>query len=182
MATTSFEPSLANVLLHEGGFVDHPADPGGATKYGITRATLARSRGRPVSVEDVRRLTPAEAGDIYRRLYWDLVRADGLPAGIDLAVFDFAVNSGPSRAVRMLQEILGIAPDGLVGPATLAAAGKADPSETIRRLTRARLAFLSRLASWPIFGRGWRRRVLSVEQEALRLARSSSPRQKEPSP
>jgi lysozyme family protein len=174
MALTSFDRGLAEVLLHEGGFIQHPADPGGATKFGITRPTLARFRGRPVSVEDVRALTRTEAAAIYRRLFWDAVRGDGLPPGIDLAVFDFAVNSGPARAVRMLQDVLGVHADGIVGPATLAAAQEADPADVIRRLTRSRLAFLSRLASWPIFGRGWRSRVLAVEREALRLAPSSS--------
>ena len=174
-SSPSFERSLALVLLHEGGFVHHPGDPSGATKYGITRATLSRARGRPASVEDVRSLTEAEAAAIYRRLYWDAVRADELPQGLGLTVFDLAVNSGPSRAVRMLQNVLGVEPDGLVGPLTLNAARAADPAETIRRLTRSRLGFLTRLATWPVFGRGWRRRVLAVEQEALRLAASSPP-------
>lgn len=174
MALASFEGSLAEVLRHEGGFVQHPADPGGATKHGITRATLSRFRGRPVSVEDVRALTREEAGTIYRRLYWEPIRGAELPAGIDLALFDFAVNSGPDRAVRRLQDVLGVPADGIVGPRTLAAARNAEAADVIRRLTRARLAFLSGLASWPIFGRGWRSRVLAVEQEALRLDRSSS--------
>jgi lysozyme family protein len=173
-SSSPFERALALVLLHEGGFVQHPRDPGGATRFGITRATLSRARGRPASVEDVRSLAEAEAAAIYRRFYWDAVRADELPQGLGLAVFDLAVNSGPARAVRMLQGVLGVEPDGLVGPLTLAARG-ADPAETIRRLTRARLGFLARLSTWPVFGRGWRRRVLAVEQEALRLAASSSP-------
>jgi len=118
----------------------------------------------------VRRLTRTEALPIYRRLYWDAVRADDLPPGLDLATFDLAVNSGPSRAVRMLQTALGVEADGIVGPVTSKAAREADPAETIRRLTRSRLGFLSRLAAWPVFGRGWRRRVLSIEREALRLA------------
>jgi lysozyme family protein len=168
-----FDLRLPVVLSHEGGFVQHPQDPGGATKFGITRQTLARFRQEPVSVEDVRRLTTAEAAEIYRRLYWDPIRADELPAGVDLAVFDFAVNSGPSRAVRALQTVLGVLVDGVVGPVTLAAARAADAAGLIRRLTRDRLRFLSRLAIWPIFGRGWRRRVLAVEQEALRLANST---------
>ncbi len=171
----SFERSLALVLQHEGGFVQHPRDPGGATRFGITCGTLSRARGRAASVEDVRHLTRAEAAAIYRRFYWDVVRADELPQGLGLALFDLAVNSGPARAVRMLQGVLGVEPDGLVGPLTLTAARGADPAETIRRLTRARLGFLARLSTWPVFGRGWRRRVLAVEQEALRLAASSSP-------
>ena len=170
-----FAKAVEIVLQHEGGFVLHPRDPGGATKYGITRETLSRARGRPVPVEDVRELTCAEAVAIYRQFYWDAVRADDLPLGLDLAVFDLAVNSGPMRAARMLQSILGITADGIVGPFTLRAAWQADPAETIRRLTRARLGFLGRLAAWPVFGRGWRRRVLAVERGALRLASSPTP-------
>jgi lysozyme family protein len=173
LSASRFEQAVEIVLQHEGGFVHHPQDPGGATKFGITRETLSRARGRSVSAEDVRELTRAEALAIYRWLYWDAVRADDLPPGLDLAVFDLAVNSGPVRAVRMLQTVLGVAADGIVGPVTLNAVWQSDPAETIRRLTRARLGFLGRLATWPVFGRGWRRRVLAVEQGALRLASSS---------
>ncbi|MBD2748037.1 glycoside hydrolase family 108 protein [Microvirga sp. BT688] len=173
MSASRFHRAVELVLQHEGGFVDHPRDPGGATKFGITRETLSRARGRPVSIDDVRELTRTEAVAVYRRLYWDVLRADELPSGIDLAVFDLAVNSGPERAARMLQSILRVPADGIIGPVTLKAAlGGADPAETIRRLTRARLGFLGRLAAWPVFGRGWRRRVLAVEQGALRLASS----------
>ena len=170
-----FHQAVELVLQHEGGFVHHPKDPGGATKFGITRETLSRARGRLASVEDVRALTRAEAVAVYLSLYWNAVHADELPPGLDLAVFDLAVNSGPVRAVRMLQVVLGVAVDGIVGPVTLRAAREADLPETIRRLTRARLGFLGRLAAWPVFGRGWRRRVLAVEQGALRLASSSPP-------
>jgi lysozyme family protein len=175
MSASRFQQAVELVLQHEGGFVDHPKDPGGATKFGITRETLSRAQERPASVEDVRELARAEAEAIYRRLYWDVLRADELPPGVDLAVFDFAVNSGPVRAARMLQIVLGVTADGIIGPVTLRAACEADPAETIRRLTRARLGFLGRLAAWPVFGRGWRRRVLAVEQGALRLAFSPPP-------
>lgn len=168
--TTAFEDSVAAILRHEGGFVQHPRDPGGATKFGITRETLSQARGRTASVEDVRRLSREEAASIYRRFYWNAVRADELPRGLDHALFDLAVNSGPTRAATMLQKILGVEADGIIGPVTLRAAWEANPAETVRRLTRARLGFLSRLATWPVFGRGWRRRALAVEQEALRLA------------
>ena len=175
VSASRFHHAVELVLQHEGGFVHHPQDPGGATKFGITRETLSRVRGRPASVEDVRALTRAEATAVYRGLYWDVVRAGELPPGLDLAVFDLAVNSGPVRAVRMLQTILGVAADGIVGAVTLSSAWQSDPAETIRRLTRARLGFLGRLAVWPVFGRGWRRRVLAVEQGALRLASSPTP-------
>ena len=165
-----FEKAVQHVLRHEGGFVQHPRDPGGATKFGITRETLARAKKRPASINGVRRLSRKEAIAIYRQLYWDAVRADELPPGLDLATFDLAVNSGPTRAGKMLQAALGVEADGVVGPVTLGAARRADVPETIRRLTKARLGFLGRLATWPVFGLGWRRRVLAVEQEALRLA------------
>jgi len=170
-----FGQAVEHVLRHEGGFVQDPRDSGGATKFGITRATLSRARGRPASVDDVRRLTEEEAASIYRRLFWNAVRADELPPGLDLATFDLAVNSGPARAAWMLQRALGVAADGIVGPVTLSAARKADVEATIRRLTGDRLGFLRRLAAWPVFGRGWRRRVLATEREALRLASLPSP-------
>ncbi|MBA1158044.1 glycoside hydrolase family 108 protein [Microvirga mediterraneensis] len=173
-----FDQAVDHVLSHEGGFSQHPRDPAGATKFGITRDTLSRAKGRPASVTDVRRLSRREAVSIYRQLYWDTVQGDELPPGLDLAVFDLAVNSGPVRAVAMLQSTLQIEADGIVGPVTLCAVRAADVTEMIRRLTKARLGFLGRLATWPVFGLGWRRRVLAVEQEALRLASlaSSSPR------
>ena len=175
MAQTSFPAALALVLAQEGGYVDHPLDPGGPTKFGISRDTLARLRGAAVGAEDVRALRREEAGAIYRRLYWDEVRADALPAGVDLAVFDFAVNAGPTRAVRTLQAVLGCRADGLIGPITLAAVRAADPHDTVRALTRARLDHLARLPTWPVFGRGWRRRVLAVEAAAVKRARLGTP-------
>jgi lysozyme family protein len=170
MAANSFEPSLAHVLKHEGGYVNHPADPGGATNLGITAATLAQARGHPVSAADVAALTRAEAAAIYRRLFWNPARSDDLPAGLDHAVFDLAVNSGPGRAARLLQRVLAVAEDGVIGPATLAAAQRAEPRQAIRALQRERLAFLKRLSTWPAFGRGWQARVAAVEREALALA------------
>jgi lysozyme family protein len=155
----------------EGGYVDHPDDPGGPTRHGITLRTLTRARGRPVSPDEVRALGRAEAEAIYRTWYWDAIRGDDLPAGIDLAVFDAAVNAGPPRAARLLQEVLGLPADGTVGPVTLAACRDADAAALIRALGRARLDFLRRLRTWPVFGRGWRRRVRAVERRALALAR-----------
>jgi lysozyme family protein len=169
MTTGTFDRAVGIVLDREGGFVRHPLDPGGATKFGITRSTLARARNGPVTVAAVRNLTEGEARAIYRRFYWDVIQADDLPPGIDLALFDFAVNSGPPRAVRTLQEILGVPADGIAGPQTLAAAGAADPRAILHDLSRARLRFLARLTNWRAFGRGWTNRVLSVEREALIL-------------
>lgn len=170
MASTSFEAALAVIFRHEGGYADHPSDPGGATMMGITQGTLAAWRGRAVTKAEVRALAREEAAAIYRARYWDAVRGDDLPAGLDLALFDLAVNSGPGRAIRMLQGVLDVPVDGRLGPITLGAALEADPAATIRALCAARRAFLGRLPTFPAFGRGWTRRVGETERTSLALA------------
>jgi lysozyme family protein len=173
-----FELCLAEVLKHEGGYADHPADPGGATNMGITRRTLAGWRKVSpwwnLPKAEVQRLTRAEAARIYRALYWDLCRAGQLPAGLDLAVFDYAVNSGTSRAIRTLQAALGVKVDGLIGPLTLGAAARADAAAMINALCDRRVGFLKALSTFPVFGRGWTSRVASVRAAALAAAPASS--------
>lgn len=184
MSKSNFDRALTFVLRFEGGYADHPADPGGATNMGITRAALAAWRGQPVSKADVRALKRAEAAAIYRARYWDAIRADELPSGLDLALFDAAVNSGPSRSVRLLQRALGIKQDGRLGPVTLAAITSAQPARLLASLCAARRDFLKSLPTFPVFGRGWSTRVDALETEALKLvqripASPSSPRPKE---
>ncbi|ODT71320.1 MAG: hypothetical protein ABS75_08570 [Pelagibacterium sp. SCN 63-23] len=181
MADTRFELCLAQVLKHEGGYVDHPSDPGGATNMGITRKTLARWRNvspwweLPKSA--VQQLTRAEAARIYRAGYWNLCRAGDLPPGIDLALFDYAVNSGPDRAIRALQSVLGVVVDGLVGPLTIGAAARADAGAVVNAICDRRLGFLRALSTFPVFGRGWTSRVAAIRAAALSAAprTSSSP-------
>lgn len=174
MADTRFELCLAQVLRHEGGYVDHPSDPGGATNMDITRKTLARWRNvspwwdLPKSA--VQQLTRAEAARIYRAGYWNLCRAGDLPAGIDLAVFDYAVNSGPDRAIRTLQSALGVVVDGLVGPLTIGAAARADAGAVVNAICDRRLGFLRALSTFAVFGRGWTSRVASIRAAALAAA------------
>lgn len=174
MANDRFKACLDEVLRHEGGYADHPADPGGATNLGITRKTLAQWRGvvpwwaLPKSV--VKALERDEAAQIYRSRYWDRVRGDQLPAGLDLAVFDFAVNSGPDRAIRLLQTELGVVADGQIGPLTLAALERRSATELIDTLCERRIAFLKRLPAFPTFGKGWSRRVTAIRQVSLRVA------------
>jgi lysozyme family protein len=170
-ASMRFARCVAEVLRHEGGFVNHPRDPGGATNRGITQATLADWRGVPVTAEDVRALTEKEAREIYRARYWNAIQGDALPAGLDLAVFDFAVNSGPGRAVRSLQWHLGVHADGAIGPVTLAAVRKINAARLAGDLCRARLAWLRGLPTWDAFGKGWTARVVDVERAALQMAR-----------
>lgn len=179
MADTRFDLCLAHVLRHEGGYVDHPADPGGATNMGITIKTLARWRQVSpwwdLPKAEVKELSHGEAGRIYRALYWTACQAGDLPPGIDLAVFDYAVNSGPDRAIRTLQAALGVIVDGRVGPLTIAAARKADAARIINAVCDRRLGFLRALKTFPTFGRGWTSRVASVRAAALAAAPATHP-------
>ncbi|ACL61345.1 glycoside hydrolase family 108 protein [Methylobacterium nodulans] len=173
MAASRFDAALARVLAHEGGWSDHPADPGGPTNLGVTQATLSAWLGRPATRAEVKALTPASVAPLYRARFWDAVHGDALPAGVDLAVFDLAVNSGVRRAAMALQRAVGVADDGRIGPMTLAAAARAPAARTIRRISADRLAFLQRLSTWPSFGRGWGRRVSEVRAAALAMAASA---------
>lgn len=166
----NFEACLAHVLQSEGGYVDHPSDPGGATNMGITIATLRTWRGRSVTKADVKALTRAEAAAIYRKNYWDAVRGDDLPRGLDLVAFDAAVNSGVSRGAKWLQSALGVPADGKVGPKTIAAANAAHKDAVIDRACDLRLGFLRQLGTWKTFGKGWTRRVESVRAAASKMA------------
>ena len=166
----NFETCLAHVLQSEGGYVDHPSDPGGATNMGITIATLRTWRGRSVTKADVKALTRAEAAAIYRKNYWDAVRGDDLPRGLDLVAFDAAVNSGVSRGAKWLQSALGVPADGKVGPKTIAAANAAHKDAVIDRACDLRLGFLRQLETWKTFGKGWIKRVESVREAASKMA------------
>ena len=170
MTAANFAASLSAVLKHEGGYVDHPSDPGGATNLGITRATLATWRGRAVSKAEVKALTKAEAGKIYKAKFWDTVGGDALPAGLDFAVFDYSVNSGPSRSARALQAVVGVRQDGKIGPLTLANVNTKDPKALISAFCKRRMSFLERLKTFRVFGRGWTRRVRETEALALKMA------------
>lgn len=163
----NFDKALEFVLHHEGGFVDHPADPGGATNLGCTKATWEKWIGRPCTVDEIKALSPADVGPLYKEKYWDKVKGDDLPTGIDYCVFDTAINSGPGRAAKFLQEVVGVTADGAIGPRTLAAVREADPRQVIDAYCSARLKFLEELPTWPTFGRGWGRRVTDVRRQSL---------------
>ena len=157
---------IAFTIEREGGYVDDPDDPGGATNLGITLATLAAWRGRKVSKAEVRALRYEEAAAIYASRYWN---GDDLPAGLDLVTFDARVMSGPSRGIRFLQAALGVTVDGELGPETLEAAARADGPATIARACAARLAWLRGWRTWGKFGGGWSRRVALAEARAQRM-------------
>ncbi|MFD1476467.1 glycoside hydrolase family 108 protein, partial [Ancylobacter polymorphus] len=167
MTASGFDGALKRVLVHEDGYADHPADPGGATMQGITQRVYdgwRRRHGQPA--RPVRRIAPDEMAAIYRRQYWDAVRADDLPAGLDYALFDAAVNSGPAQAAKWLQRTLGVTADGQVGEATLVALDGRAPAQLIDALCDRRLAMLRSLRTFPTFGAGWTRRVAEVRAAA----------------
>ena len=164
---TRAELCIPRTLAHEGGYVNHPSDPGGATNRGVTIATYRRYIKARGTIANLKALTEAQAVAVYKAQYWDAVKADGLPDGVDFAVFDFAVNSGPFRAATYLQEIVGAAPDGKIGALTLAAVAKMDAPWIVNQLCNDRMAFLRRLSIWSKFGRGWTRRVSDVRAAAL---------------
>ena len=166
----NFSESLAHVLKHEGGFVNHPKDPGGATNLGTTKRTWEEWVGHEVTVDDIRALTVADVTPLYKKKYWDAVRGDDLPRGVDFAVFDLAINSGVGRASKLLQRAVGVAADGAIGPATLAAVADANPRELATKICELRLAFLQALPTWETFGKGWGRRVKETEKTAFNMA------------
>ena len=164
---SNFQRALPRVLKHEGGYVDHPKDPGGATNKGVTIATFRRYVKANGTKADLRAITNEQVATVYYKHYWAAVHANELPTGVDYAVFDFAVNSGPSRAAKFLQRVVGAAQDGRIGPATLAAVKKDDPIAVIAKLCDARLSWLKTLKTWSTFGKGWERRVLDVRQASV---------------
>ena len=168
MVATNFPNALRLVLKHEGGFSKHPADPGGATMLGVTKKVWEVYTGDVVTEADMKRLTPEDVGPLYRRNYWDKCNCDNLPGGLDYAVFDYAVNSGVMRACKVLQATLGVKTDGVIGPATIAAARASEG--LIQRYCGERLRFLKALPHWPSFGKGWERRVREVQAKAVAMA------------
>ena len=169
MAASTYDEALRRLLIHEGGYTNDAADPGGPTNFGITIADYRRYVKRDASAADVRAMKLDDAKTIYRSKYWGALRCDELPAGVDYAVFDYGVNSGVSRAAKVLQRIVGVADDGAIGPKTLAAAQAHDAKTTVIAICDERLRFLKSLRTWGVFGKGWGARVAEVKDYSLQL-------------
>ena len=151
----TFDLCIAKLLKHEGGFVDHPSDPGGATNYGITQAVACANGYQG----DMRSLPLETAKQIYKKLYFDAVGIVNLPPDVQFTVFDAAVNSGPKQAAKWLQRSVGVEDDGVIGHVTIHACGMLPPAVINARFNGHRLDFFTRLATWPNFGKGWSRRI-----------------------
>lgn len=169
-----FSKVLSHVLKEEGGYVNHPLDPGGMTNKGITRRTYEKFLNRPVSESEMKNLTDEQAGEVYKEFYWKPIKGDQLPSGIDLAVMDFAVNSGVKTAVQYLQQHYLIAEktDGILGSKTLTkilAIPHEDREDFIVDYCEFRQSFLEDLPTFRTFGRGWTRRISRVRDESIKL-------------
>jgi lysozyme family protein len=162
MARLSYEPSLARLLVHEGGYTNHPSDPGGPTNFGITITDYRKYVKPGASAADVKAMKVEAAKAIYRAKYWDAQRCDELAAGVDDCVFDYGVNSGIGRSKKVLQRLVGVMADGALGPVTMHAVAGRDPAALIDAICDERLLFLKHLRTWPVFGKGWERRVAEV--------------------
>ena len=165
----NFEHCLKMLLKHEGGFVNHPDDPGGITNHGVTKKVYEKWVEREVSEQEMRDLTHEDVAPIYKKNYWDRLRADDLPSGVDWSCFDWGVNSGTSRAAKALQRIVGVEQDGGIGPMTLQAVVEVEPAEIIEQMHYMRDGFYRNLDTFDTFGRGWTRRNDETKETALEI-------------
>lgn len=154
----TFDEAFDKLLGHEGGYVNHPDDPGGETNWGIT-IRVARENGYNGSM---REMPQSVAKEIYRKRFWVPIYGDLLPSTIRYAMFDAAVNSGVGQAARWLQRAVGVADDGRIGQVTLRAVNQANPDKLLRSILSQRLQFMTQLTGWSSFGRGWARRIASL--------------------
>jgi lysozyme family protein len=164
---------LETILHHEGGYVNHPKDPGGMTNLGVTKRVYEEWVGYSVSENTMQNLKKEDVAPIYKKNYWDRVKGDQLPEGLDLCVFDFGVNAGIGRAAKYLQTMIGTVADGGIGPNTLK---KLDEyvkehglNETIKSYQAERQKYYESLSTFDTFGRGWTRRVVETTKLALEM-------------
>ena len=162
----NFQECLEHILLSEGGYVNHPADPGGMTNLGVTKRVWEEWVGRPVTEQEMKGLTHDDVAPLYKKRYWDAVHGDALPSGVDLCVFDCAVNAGVARAARFLQRAAKVDQDGVIGPGTLKAVQEASAASLIRDFCAQRELHYKSLQTFPTFGKGWMARLDRVEDES----------------
>lgn len=150
----TFDDAFDKLIGHEGGYVYDPRDPGGETKYGISK--------RAYPDLNIQSLTLDQAKALYRKDYWDKLRLQELPEAIRYSLFDTAVNAGIKQAVTILQRAAGVAEDGVIGRVTIAEANALGPLQLVVRYNAHRLKFLTDLKGWEAFGKGWARRVVAI--------------------
>lgn len=166
MTASNFPRALAKILTYEGGFSDNAADLGGVTDQGITLTTLSHFLGRQASVSELQSMSDQLVSSIYHGTYWAALQCDALPPGVDLMVFDAAVQHGPGRAAKFLQSAIGATADGVIGPSTLAAVGLAKPADIVETISAEREGFYKSLKTFSVFGKGWLSRLTNVTATA----------------
>jgi lysozyme family protein len=169
MAASNWKKSFELMLASEGGYVNHPSDPGGMTNLGVTKRVWEEWVGRESNEKEMRSLTPEMVEPLYKRKFWDACKCDDMPSGIDYLVFDFAVNAGVGRSAKILQMAVGVPADGGIGPITLAAVKAQDPAELVQKFSDAKEAFYRSLNTFETFGKGWLNRVAAVKIKANTL-------------
>lgn len=171
---SNWDKSFELVIHHEGGFTNDQRDPGnklpdgrqGSTNLGLTQKNWEAHVGQQVTQDDMKALTQEDVKPIYKKNYWDAVKGDDLPSGVDYAMFDLAINSGPNRAVKVLQTALQVTPDGAIGPKTMKAIQDADAEELLTKFSQAKEDFYKSLPTFTTYGKGWLRRVAEVQTSA----------------
>tara|TARA_R110000796_G_scaffold65692_1_gene151583 strand:- start:127 stop:651 length:525 start_codon:yes stop_codon:yes gene_type:complete len=173
MAEKNWHKCLELILHHEGGYVNHPKDPGGETNLGVTKRVYEEWGG----TKDMKDLLVEDVAPIYLKNYWDRMKCSLLPSGLDLCVFDFGVNAGPGRAAKYLQTMIGTVADGGIGPNTLKAVGawmsKIGNAGSIKDYQDRRQVYYEGLSTFATFGKGWTRRVNETTESALKIAADS---------
>ena len=165
----NWDKSFDMVIAHEGGYVDNPADPGGATNLGCTKAVWQEYVGHEVTKQDIKELTKEDVKPLYKKRYWDAIHGDAIPSGLDYCLFDAAINSGVSRSSKWIQEIVGVFADGAIGNNTVSAIAQINPVTLINEFCDKRQAFLESLKTFPVFGKGWTQRVKEVRARSLEM-------------
>ena len=165
----NYDKCLETILHHEGGYVNHPKDPGGETNLGVTKRVYLEHGGK----KDMKDLLVEDVAPIYKKGYWDKMKGDQLPNGLDLCVFDFGVNAGPGRAAKYLQTMIGTVADGGIGPNTLKKLGEyveeTGLEKSIENYQGARQDYYEKLSTFATFGRGWTRRVDETTELAISM-------------
>jgi len=165
----NYDHCLEMLLEHEGGFVNHPDDPGGITNLGVTKKVYEGWVDREVTEQEMRDLTKEDVAPIYKSNYWDRCKCNSLESGLDFTIFDWAVNSGPGRAAKALQKSVGATEDGAIGPATLALVSNNGVENLIEDVSRQRQLFYENLKTFDTFGRGWTRRNEETKRASLEM-------------
>ena len=168
----NFKECLKLVLKSEGGYINHPSDPGGETNLGVTKRVWQEYTGHEADEKEMRSLTPEKVAPLYEQKYWRPCYGEVLPRGLDFVVFSMGVNAGPGRSVKLLQQSIGCVPDGIIGPKTRELISSSNTATLIAKFSEARREYYRALKTFPTFGKGWLARVDREESEALNMVKN----------